>query len=596
MTSVRRPVSTDAAGDEARDAAPAVLPSPARPAPAEASVVAPDGSAEAHHVAPDALTETPEDELARLVDLVERTAGGRPGDVLPHAERALALAQRLGDRLAEVRVTYFIGYAHRLLSRDVEALSAMERSLALAQEIGDRVWEASAICGLGTVHAGFGDLESAIELQERSLAIRQEIEDQFGVAVSLNNLGLSLLEVGLFPDRARELLDESRRVFATTGHRHCQADSLLHLATLDLAEADQVAPSDPELAHALAGAAVRSAEQAVDHARSGEPNPRLLAESLVRLAGALLACGRLDDADTHLREAASVAEGLEVPQVALHVVLTRGRLHRLRGELDQAVAELVAGLAAADTLVRGSERVRLLGELVAAHEVRGDLASALAAHRELLTATLAHRDESAERRAHALNAQRDLERAELTAEMERLKAEQLELANRVLAHEAAHDPLTGLANRRSFDQAIKARTAAPDARLTCLIGDLDHFKHVNDRYSHLVGDEVLRQVAQVVSAAVRGTDLVARFGGEEIAVLLADSDDPGTTARVCTRIRDSLAAHPWDDIAPGLRVTISIGAATRRPGEPADSVLARADHLMYQAKTTGRDRAVLDEP
>ncbi|MDT0166098.1 diguanylate cyclase [Actinotalea sp. AC32] len=531
------------------------------------------------------------------VEAVERLAhlaDAAPAVCVAEGTVVLDDARAAGDLRTEMCASFHVGLAHHLLAQDTEALAAMERAQTLAHELDDRVCAARTLGGLGAVYAGFGDDEAAMELLEQSLAACREVGDEPGVAFALHQLGVRFQEMGLFPDRARELLHEACAGFERLGDQFGLSAGLSRLALLDVAESEALVDTDPELARSLAEAATQTAARAVEHACADGGSSRLLGESLVHQARALMAGDRLAEAQECITEATEHHEAARTTSLHLHLTVAKARLARLLGDWDTAIAELTRGIDATHALLRAQERVELLAELVTVHEDRGDAVAALAAHRELLTATLAHRDESAERRARALNAQRDLERAELTAEMERLKAEQLELANRVLAHEAAHDPLTGLANRRSFDQAIKARTAAPDARLTCLIGDLDHFKHVNDRYSHLVGDEVLRQVAQVVSAAVRGTDLVARFGGEEIAVLLADSDDPGTTARVCTRIRDSLAAHPWDDIAPGLRVTISIGAATRRPGEPADSVLARADHLMYQAKTTGRDRAVLD--
>ncbi|WP_231494986.1 GGDEF domain-containing protein [Cellulomonas sp. KRMCY2] len=272
----------------------------------------------------------------------------------------------------------------------------------------------------------------------------------------------------------------------------------------------------------------------------------------------------------------------------------RGRLHRRLGESDAAITALEAGLALGDDRARPFERAGLLSELVEIHEERGEHALALAAHRRLLTATLDQRDDAAGRRARALNSRLDLERAQVAAQAERLRSERLELLNRELAHYANHDALTGLVNRRGFDTALAARAALPDESLTYVLGDLDHFKAVNDDFSHAVGDEVLRRVAEVVRAAVRGTDLVARIGGEEIAVLLTDPASTPWVADVCERIRREIAGHPWDEVAPGLRVTISIGAASRRPDEPVAELAARADALMYEAKAAGRDRVVLD--
>src|SRR5690606_27958694 len=113
--------------------------------------------------------------------------------------------------------------------------------------------------------------------------------------------------------------------------------------------------------------------------------------------------------------------------------------------------------------------------------------------------------------------------------------------------------------------------------------------------SHAVGDDVLVRVAGIMRASLRGSDLVARIGGEEIAVLLGeDGRDRRSVEAVCERIRADVEAHPWAEVAPGLRVTTSLGAAVRRPGEDGASLSARADAALYRAKVGSRNRVVVD--
>lgn len=529
-----------------------------------------------------------------LVAQVERTANGDPHACLAIVPDVLRAADAAGDDFTRMRVLYYAGFAHSLVAHDAEALAAVEEALRLARQRGDHLWEARVIGGLGAVHSGFGDNESAIEHLEQSIGLRRELGDTLGVAIGLQNMGVTFEEMGLFPDRARELLHEARHLFDQLGHSRGLSATLVHLAILDIVDAEAAAATDTDLARAIAAGAASIAAEARAHARLEEGNARILADTLVQGARALLVAGDLAGAAELLAEAVPLHEQLRTPRLTVSVTVTRAKMHRMQGEGEQAVEVLHEGLRAAEALVRGGERVQLLAELVDVHEEQGDLALALATHRELLRATLQHRGESAERRARLLNERLDLERARMEAEMERLRSEQLELANRVLSHEAKHDGLTGLANRRAFDDALAERTAQPGTAVTCVIGDLDHFKSVNDRFSHLVGDDVLRKVAEILGAAVRGTDVVARLGGEEFSILLDEGDDPETAGRVCERIRASIATHDWDQVAPGLAVTISLGAAHRRPGETGEELVARADALMYRAKATGRDRVVLD--
>ncbi|WP_459856710.1 GGDEF domain-containing protein [Dongia sp. agr-C8] len=157
---------------------------------------------------------------------------------------------------------------------------------------------------------------------------------------------------------------------------------------------------------------------------------------------------------------------------------------------------------------------------------------------------------------------------------------------------ARHDALTGLLNRRSMNISMPQRHAEARAEgqpITLMMCDLDHFKRLNDEYGHAVGDEVLRRTAQRVHAAVRDSDLVFRYGGEEIAVLLECG--PADAQRIAEKIRESVKskgrrAHD-DDLPP---VTISIGAATSQQAETElKALMAAADECLYAAKHAGRD-------
>ena len=181
-----------------------------------------------------------------------------------------------------------------------------------------------------------------------------------------------------------------------------------------------------------------------------------------------------------------------------------------------------------------------------------------------------------------------------------LRESQRELmrANLELERLTRIDGLTGLGNRRYFDEYLAAewkrnqRTRNP---LSVLMIDVDHFKRYNDGYGHLAGDEVLKQVAGVIqSGACRATDLAARFGGEEFVVILTDVSQEGAlhvAERMVEGVRDLNIAH-----GPA-RVTISVGVATAWPSAETtpDSLVNAADLALFRAKNSGRDRAVFAE-
>ncbi len=161
---------------------------------------------------------------------------------------------------------------------------------------------------------------------------------------------------------------------------------------------------------------------------------------------------------------------------------------------------------------------------------------------------------------------------------------------------AITDPLTGLHNRRYLDNhldALFARAAARKRELSVMITDIDRFKSINDAYGHIVGDRVLVEFARRLRKNVRGIDLACRFGGEEFVVLMPDTDH-ATAELVAERVRKEIES---DLFATGegqsIPVTVSIGVASMSGGEPgAQSLMARADSALYEAKRNGRNRVV----
>jgi diguanylate cyclase (GGDEF)-like protein len=162
------------------------------------------------------------------------------------------------------------------------------------------------------------------------------------------------------------------------------------------------------------------------------------------------------------------------------------------------------------------------------------------------------------------------------------------------------DFLTGWHNRRYLQQRLKEELARAQRRggaIACLMLDIDRFKSINDGYGHLAGDNALKEVAQRVESQIRSMDTAARFGGDELAILLPDTKGP-EAAKLAERIREVIAAEPFALTAEIERnLTISVGVASITPGRDetdlkavADRLLADADAALYRAKALGRNR------
>ena len=160
--------------------------------------------------------------------------------------------------------------------------------------------------------------------------------------------------------------------------------------------------------------------------------------------------------------------------------------------------------------------------------------------------------------------------------------------------EARRDPLTRLGNRREVDDrwpVLLASSRATGMPLAVAMLDLDHFKQINDRFGHVVGDEVLVAMARLLRENTRSADIGARVGGEEFLLVLPDTDGD-RALEICERLRQCVAAHPWGEFAEGLGVTVSIGLACTPPYD-ADELTTCADGALYDAKTAGRNRVVV---
>ena len=154
------------------------------------------------------------------------------------------------------------------------------------------------------------------------------------------------------------------------------------------------------------------------------------------------------------------------------------------------------------------------------------------------------------------------------------------------------DPLTGLPNRAAWSERLDheiSQWKQHGNTLMLAMLDLDHFKRINDNYGHLAGDKVLKIIASVLRKRLRGTDFIARFGGEEF-VLLLPSTVPAAGMKLLEQLRASIEACPFHFKGERVTITISMGLTAFKPGEHGDLVLKRADQALYRAKNAGRNR------
>jgi diguanylate cyclase (GGDEF)-like protein len=228
--------------------------------------------------------------------------------------------------------------------------------------------------------------------------------------------------------------------------------------------------------------------------------------------------------------------------------------------------------------------------LAQALEAAGRFQEALAAFKRYHNLYIRMAEQAVQRRARL--AALGFENDQLRAQAQTLEGEKLSLLRQTeqLARTAKEDSLTKLPNRRHLEDALAEASASDDPYVIAMI-DVDHFKRINDTYSHVTGDEVLRQIASILRACCRDIDVPARYGGEEFAILLRMTASRNSR-KVCERIRAAIASQDWTAKLQIPKVTVSIGVASSREAPTADAVLILADKRLYIAKSRGRNRVV----
>jgi two-component system, cell cycle response regulator len=295
-----------------------------------------------------------------------------------------------------------------------------------------------------------------------------------------------------------------------------------------------------------------------------------------------MAAGKLDEAAGFAAAAVEAAPHDRVePTTVSMCILTQAKIERARGNLEAAVERATAASEVARDAGAAEAIGRTLEELSELAALAGDYKRAYEYLLERNEALDRYQTERSE--LHAVTLQ-----AIYSVEVERQQRLTLEAL-------ADTDPLTGLYNRRYMSRQLAQLVTEPVA---LALVDIDHFKRINDRFGHEAGDRVLSRLADTLRAQAesggRAGAFAARIGGEEF-VLALPGIDAEEARECCERVRAEVENCAWDEIAPQLGVTVSVGLATQRSGGgEASALLSRADTQLYNAKRQGRNRVLAE--
>jgi diguanylate cyclase len=473
------------------------------------------------------------------------------------------------DPATRAEALAIIAMCHRLRDEYPDALSTAQAAAELARAGAGQAIEGRARSEVARVLLATGETSEALDESLAALAAAElsgDLEAIIPVLATVANVYLVMQQFDLVlqlcergAETARLVGDElAQGVMLDTGA--CAVTALAWAARAD---------GDEELAISTAmDAAERSRAAMLIGRRLG--HRRNEAAAVANLAEELAFAGLTGQA-LELLDSWDLDPDRDSTYTITHHLDTRGQIHLALDQYDEAVAAFAEALELAESK---SAALTAAEHLAVAYEKNGDPTAALAAYKTFHQLYCLVASETAQRNARVAAVRMETEQAKATAAQERLRADGL-------LQISQEDPLTGLANRRRLDDVL---AAGVDGHTVALI-DVDHFKQVNDQYSHQIGDEVLRRLAVLLQQGCRPPDVAARYGGEEFAVLFRGLPEPAAFAAT-EQIRRAVEEFPWGSIAPGLTITVSVGVAA------GDNLLADADRRLYQAKHAGRNRVV----
>ena len=542
---------------------------------------------------------------ALVREATEAFERGEHGKAINIATRAETLAHELDDRASLILALRLLVALYSREGQPELAIVVGQEALQWLRDSDDDAGRADLLCNIAACFLELGLNEDALSHVSEGMAAARKAGDPRLLCQAYNRIGMANGQLGQF-DEAKRFFNDALVIArelqnAEELYRTLNNYGVVAALSFDAArERGDTACATKSIARARG-----FAEEALQVAR-GSGNSYREATCLSNLGRYLGVSGEIGPAFELLDQAYTMATRHGHKALAISCDSQRAEILVQAGRHHQAIPILLVTLERAESMFSSRLVLDMHFQLYKAYKARGSMAEALAQHEQyhaLVKAQLEHRSDTQSRlllnRLELDQARFGAERAQIEANVQRVRAERMEAHKERLEQEAIElgrnlltDALTGLGNRRQIDRGLPPllqHAASSGITLSIAVLDIDHFKKVNDRFGHPVGDAVLKALADILRHTMRSGDMMARMGGEEFLIALVDT--PGQYARdTCERLRVAVERYAWDDLAVGLQVTVSIGLCTQVTSIDAGEILTRADAALYKAKRAGRNQ------
>ncbi|BAO44500.1 GGDEF domain-containing protein [Thiolapillus brandeum] len=557
-----------------------------------------------------------------------------PHESLSIAQRAIALSHSLGYQEGIARAHTIAGHAQISLSNYKLARESAKKAIPVFETLNDKHGLLDARNLLGISYNTSGQFDQALDIFLTNTRLAEACGDETMLGKSLNNVACIMHDQGNYSG-ALDYYQRSYRCALDSGNTREVGISLINMGVTQIElgnhreafnylmrSLDKISHVPEIHARAMHNLSryhqgLNNLSQARDFAAQslakfeGIHNIHGIIETLSSLGEILVLMGEPKQAEACFLKAIVIARQKNENTGVAHNQLLLGRLHRQAGKSSLAISELRKVLTLGDNYKTYTYEAHL--ELSMAYEDRQDYRKALEHHKMFMESKNRVLTEQVEQRIASMHVNFQLEQAERETELLRKKNAELAEANRKLKELMAvqkkldaqksrlvkqlesyanTDSLTGLFNRRylnkSFSREFK-QAQESNTPLCVLIGDLDNFKQINDRYSHETGDTVLSRVSDIIRNNIREMDVLSRYGGEEFVLVMPDTTMEDAV-HISRRLKNLIESNDWESIQPGLGVTISLGLSSNTDSGDPEAMLASADKKLYSAKRMGKNQ------